>query len=103
MPPEACGEPVKVDYMMRRNGDSWLISDICLDGAISEVATRRSEFATILRNDGHRVRSRRSTARPIFGPGPRLERTVGPLSKRAGLSGRLASISALTSSRAQLA
>jgi len=40
--------------MMRRNGDSWLISDIYLDGAISEVATRRSEFATILRNDGHR-------------------------------------------------
>ena len=49
---KASGEPVKVDYMMRRNGDSWLISDIYLDGAISEVATRRSEFATILRNDG---------------------------------------------------
>ena len=46
------GEPVKVDYMMRRNGDSWLISDIYLDGVISEVATRRSEFATILKNDG---------------------------------------------------
>ena len=37
---------------MRRNGDSWLISDIYLDGAISEVATRRSEFAAILRTDG---------------------------------------------------
>ena len=49
---KANGEPVKVDYMMRRNGDSWLISDIYLDGAISELATRRSEFATILRNDG---------------------------------------------------
>jgi phospholipid transport system substrate-binding protein len=49
---KANGEPVKVDYMMRRNGDSWLISDIYLDGAISEVATRRSEFATILKNDG---------------------------------------------------
>jgi hypothetical protein len=33
-----------VDYMMRRNGDTWLISDIYLDGAISEVSTRRSEF-----------------------------------------------------------
>src|SRR5690348_13718368 len=42
---KANGEPVNVDYMMRRNGDSWLISDIYLDGAISEVATRRSEFA----------------------------------------------------------
>jgi phospholipid transport system substrate-binding protein len=38
--------------MMRRNGESWLISDIYLDGAISEVATRRSEFAAILRKDG---------------------------------------------------
>ena len=49
---KANGEPIKVDYMMRRNGESWLISDIYLDGAISEVATRRSEFATILKNDG---------------------------------------------------
>ncbi|MBV8132914.1 MAG: ABC transporter substrate-binding protein [Alphaproteobacteria bacterium] len=49
---KASGEPVKVDYMMHRNGDSWLISDIYLDGAISEVATRRSEFSTILRNEG---------------------------------------------------
>jgi phospholipid transport system substrate-binding protein len=49
---KANGEPVKVDYMMRRNGDGWLISDIYLDGAISEVATRRSEFAAILKKDG---------------------------------------------------
>ncbi len=49
---KANGEPVDVDYMMRRSGDNWLISDIYLDGAISEVATRRSEFAAILRNDG---------------------------------------------------
>jgi phospholipid transport system substrate-binding protein len=46
------GEPIKVDYMMRRNGDSWLISDIYLDGAISEVATRRSQFAAILKKEG---------------------------------------------------
>jgi phospholipid transport system substrate-binding protein len=49
---KANGEPVKVDYMMRRSGDSWLISDIYLDSAISEVATRRSEFAAILKNEG---------------------------------------------------
>ena len=49
---KANGEPVKVDYMMRRYGDSWLISDIYLDGAISEVATRRSEFAAILKSQG---------------------------------------------------
>src|SRR5882672_3109374 len=49
---KADGEPVKVDYMMRRNGEGWLIADIYLDSAISEVATRRSEFAAILRTDG---------------------------------------------------
>jgi phospholipid transport system substrate-binding protein len=49
---KANGEPVKVDYVMRRAGAAWLISDIYLDSAISEVATRRSEFATILKNDG---------------------------------------------------
>jgi len=49
---KANGEPVKVDYMMRRNGEGWLISDIYLDSAISEVATRRSEFAAILKKDG---------------------------------------------------
>jgi phospholipid transport system substrate-binding protein len=46
------GEPVRVDYMMRRNGEAWLIADIYLDGAISEVATRRSEFAAILKTEG---------------------------------------------------
>jgi phospholipid transport system substrate-binding protein len=49
---KANGEPVKVDYMMRRNGENWLISDIYLDGAISELATRRSEFGAIIRADG---------------------------------------------------
>jgi phospholipid transport system substrate-binding protein len=49
---KANGERVKVDYMMRRSGDSWLISDIYLDGAISEVATRHSEFAAILKSQG---------------------------------------------------
>jgi phospholipid transport system substrate-binding protein len=49
---KANGDPVNVDYMMRRNGDTWLISDIYLDGAISEVATRRSEFGAVLKNEG---------------------------------------------------
>jgi phospholipid transport system substrate-binding protein len=49
---KANGQPVNVDYMMQRNGDTLLISDIYLDGAISEVATRRSEFGAILKNEG---------------------------------------------------
>ena len=46
------GELVTVNYMMHRNGNSWLISDVYLDGAISEVATRHSEFAAILKSQG---------------------------------------------------
>jgi phospholipid transport system substrate-binding protein len=46
------GDPVEVDYMMRQEGGGWLISDIYLDGTISEIATRRSEFAAIVRNEG---------------------------------------------------
>src|SRR5499427_3693575 len=49
---KANGEPVNVDYMLRPSGEGWLIADIYLDGAISEVATRRSEFSTILKNEG---------------------------------------------------
>ena len=49
---KANGEPVQVDYLMHRTGETWLISDIYLDSAISEVATRRSEFSTILKNEG---------------------------------------------------
>jgi phospholipid transport system substrate-binding protein len=49
---KANGEPVNIDYMLRRNGDAWLISDVYLDGAISEVATRRSEFSAILKKEG---------------------------------------------------
>ena len=49
---KANGEPVKVDYLMRRSSDSWLISDIYVDGAISEIAMRRSEFAAIVRSEG---------------------------------------------------
>jgi phospholipid transport system substrate-binding protein len=46
------GEPVEVDYLLRRSGASWLISDIYLDSTISEVAIRRSEFAAILETRG---------------------------------------------------
>lgn len=49
---KANGEPVEIDYLMRQDGGSWQIADIYVDGTISEVATRRSEFAAILRNQG---------------------------------------------------
>ncbi len=38
------------------NGQSWMISDIYLDGAVSEVATRRTECAFHIRDGRHWTR-----------------------------------------------
>ena len=46
------GQPVQINYLMRQNGGTWQIADVYLNGTISELATRRAEFATILRNQG---------------------------------------------------
>lgn len=46
------GQPVNINYLMRQNGGIWQIADVYLDGTISELATRRSEFAAILRTRG---------------------------------------------------
>jgi len=46
------GEPVTINYLMRQNGGVWQIADVYLDGTISELATRRSEFTAILRRGG---------------------------------------------------
>jgi phospholipid transport system substrate-binding protein len=46
------GEPVNINYLMRDNGGVWQIADVYLDGTISEMATRRSEFAAILHTSG---------------------------------------------------
>lgn len=46
------GQPVSINYLMRDDRGSWQIADVYLDGTISELATRRSEFASILRTRG---------------------------------------------------
>jgi phospholipid transport system substrate-binding protein len=46
------GEPVSINYLMHQNGGIWQIADVYLDGTISELATRRSEFAAILSTRG---------------------------------------------------
>jgi phospholipid transport system substrate-binding protein len=49
---KANGERVSIDYLMRQSGGEWRISDVLLDGAVSQLATQRSEFGAILRRDG---------------------------------------------------
>jgi phospholipid transport system substrate-binding protein len=46
------GEPVSINYVLHDNDIAWQIRDIYLSGSISELATRRSEFALILRSSG---------------------------------------------------
>jgi len=46
------GEPVAINYVVHDNDIAWQIRDIYLSGSISELATRRSDFANILRTGG---------------------------------------------------
>jgi phospholipid transport system substrate-binding protein len=46
------GKPVAINYLMRGEAEGWHIADVYLDGTISELAVRRSEFSTIMRDQG---------------------------------------------------
>ena len=46
------GETSTLNYLMRQNQGSWQISDVYLDGSISQLAVQRSEFNSILRREG---------------------------------------------------
>ena len=43
---------VSLTYRMRKSGSSWKIIDVFLNGYVSQLATRRSEFASTLRDEG---------------------------------------------------
>ncbi len=45
--------PVAIDYLLRPFDGRWRIIDVFLDGTISEVATKRSEYGAILKNEGY--------------------------------------------------
>ena len=47
------GDPVTLDYLMKTDeAGNWRIVDVFLNGTISELATRRSEFGSIVQRDG---------------------------------------------------
>lgn len=48
----ASHEPVTINYMMHQHHGVWQISDVYLDGTISQLATQRSEFHSILARGG---------------------------------------------------
>ena len=46
------GDTTTLNYLMSQNQGAWQISDVFLDGTISQLAIQRSEFHSILRRDG---------------------------------------------------
>ena len=46
------GEPVSINFILHDNDIAWQVRDLYLDSAISELATRRSEFSAVLRTSG---------------------------------------------------
>lgn len=47
------GEPVNLDYRMRlAPAGGWRIIDVFLNGTVSELALRRSEYGALMRRDG---------------------------------------------------
>ncbi|HYC12825.1 MAG TPA: ABC transporter substrate-binding protein [Stellaceae bacterium] len=46
------GNIIELNYFLRDGEGGWQIIDVFLKGTVSELATRRAEFSTVLRNDG---------------------------------------------------
>lgn len=44
--------PVAISYRLRQSGGSWKIIDVFYKNAISQIATRRSDFGTVLQKGG---------------------------------------------------
>jgi phospholipid transport system substrate-binding protein len=52
VPQKGGGDPVELNYLVRQDDGRWQIIDVFLSGTISELATRRAEFTSVLRRDG---------------------------------------------------
>jgi phospholipid transport system substrate-binding protein len=46
------GGAVQLDYLMHEDSVGWQIVDVYLSGTVSELATRRSEFSSVMRRGG---------------------------------------------------
>jgi phospholipid transport system substrate-binding protein len=45
-------DPIKISYRLRANGGDWKIIDVFYRNSISQIATRRSDFASVLAKEG---------------------------------------------------
>ena len=44
-------QPIKVNYTLAKNGDSWFVFDIIIEG-VSLVTNYRSQFSSLIRKGG---------------------------------------------------
>ena len=48
----ADNEKLKIDYLLSFKNEKWKIFDVLIDGSISEVATKKSDFKKIIKEEG---------------------------------------------------
>ncbi len=49
---KANGDRIRLNYILRKYGKEWRIIDVLAKGSYSELATRRSEYSSILKRQG---------------------------------------------------
>lgn len=49
---KAEGSPVEITYVAKKAGSGWKIVDVVVDRGISELAVKRSEYTSVLKNSG---------------------------------------------------
>jgi phospholipid transport system substrate-binding protein len=45
-------DPIELDYRLRKVEGSWRIIDVFMNGTVSELALRRSEYSSVFKRDG---------------------------------------------------
>lgn len=45
-------EGIELNYRLRKVGDGWKIVDVYLNGTVSELALRRSEYSSLIKREG---------------------------------------------------
>ena len=49
---QADGDAIQLNYRLRRVEDRWRIIDVYLNGTVSELALRRSEYSSLIKREG---------------------------------------------------
>jgi phospholipid transport system substrate-binding protein len=49
---QAKGEPIRLNYLLRKGDKGWQIIDVFLEGTVSELATQRADFQSVLTANG---------------------------------------------------